>query len=1195
MALDKNKLITESVQTPAAATPAATTSSAASATSPKSQPVSLKQEEKKDPLTEAIKNEDFQQLSEEEQLKRLKKLFPNVDEEVLKTTLNTVKTTIQTETKAAAPSTEGSAATPSAPQTEEEAMTEVYAQALGEGVTIDDVIASIKQKDPEKLTETEKAILAYVNANHSGNIQDAFGDLKQILEKHGDNLDKLIANVAQNTPNWDKKTPAEKLALKSDALLSQIIPNYDKLNDVQKTAARENFYDKIGTAIIPNWDKLEKEDKMVAKTTFAVAVDLAEKKGVPLKDLLDGKSMQEITKDAMLSLSEQALSNIKFDTTSKDWITKTPEEQVNTIIDSTIESLDPDYKTKFSKEKQAEIREKIIEDFGQKIYGKEVWNNFSDKEKELKLQSIATKMSAVKASGLTLKEFFAMEPKDRLVIIEAYERKINHKPGYQEQIRRDVIKELNKDEVTDADVRNYIQKRLKNGKLTKQERSFYQRELQRIKDAEEKFGVKAETRVRVDESETLKYRADVAYGGDMKKMVEKEILKGQSIEEYRRTHSLNDIKDLLEMTGDLKAQHELCKIFKLSPAEKQALIEDGVIVDFMTKANVDKNLEGLDIANQVAHDCKRVKLIKTGTELVKETHKDDVEFNTKYDIALSKIDAKYTVYSAESNNKYLSEANALKVSENFNRSNEVSNAAKATYTKAVVETAKTPAMQVKYAQTLSQIDNPAVIEGLAAASKNVDKSVQSQYNKTVTTAAERYPEQKAAIMSAMKTGQISSATLSQTTPSADSSNTSSSNNSSNSTNNNSQQSAAVNNQQTAASSSVKGTTQNSANVQANKASTATTTATASSSLTTSTNSASQVDTSQQVRQSEIKKQAALENVEQVKENIDKSIKEWEDKHRPLSSEEKDALKTQAAVEAAATAIEESSNSDSEKERVLEELSKASSIGEVYDILVNALGSKVHDKFIEVLASYGSTDNIRSFVNSRAGDIDIVKELYLKCKSTTLKSELLNLLPDSTVMEMLEKRYINTLDSVDHRILFAFLSKNVYSMSMSTLKTYLPYLPGDEREKIVKMRNTSHGIEQTAQQNAAQAQTMAASMSLSQEQPLFAQGETRKVRNDGTVITNQGTSFGAVSNTSFDQAFNVVPQETENQKVGKIDNVYTKGTTEYNLAHNNYDQTPTTAFTMQDMYKDDFYTFEDTGSGINPPRMANWKRGKRWKV
>ena len=73
MTLDKNKIITESVQTPPVVT--TTTPTASSVATPSSKPLSMKVGDKQDPLTEAIKNEDFQKLSEEEQLKRLKRLY----------------------------------------------------------------------------------------------------------------------------------------------------------------------------------------------------------------------------------------------------------------------------------------------------------------------------------------------------------------------------------------------------------------------------------------------------------------------------------------------------------------------------------------------------------------------------------------------------------------------------------------------------------------------------------------------------------------------------------------------------------------------------------------------------------------------------------------------------------------------------------------------------------------------------------------------------------------------------------------------------------------------------------------------------------------------------------------------------------------------------------------------------------------
>lgn len=94
----------------------------------------------------------------------------------------------------------------------------------------------------------------------------------------------------------------------------------------------------------------------------------------------------------------------------------------------------------------------------------------------------------------------------------------------------------------------------------------------------------------------------------------------------------------------------------------------------------------------------------------------------------------------------------------------MSESGRARFTKSVVETAPTPERQKAYAKELSGLGNESVNEGLAAASRSVDKSVRSEYNSYIQDAIKNYPpEKQAAIQNAMKTGEISQETLAKNT------------------------------------------------------------------------------------------------------------------------------------------------------------------------------------------------------------------------------------------------------------------------------------------------------------------------------------------------------------------------------------------------------------------------------------------------
>ena len=113
----------------------------------------------------------------------------------------------------------------------------------------------------------------------------------------------------------------------------------------------------------------------------------------------------------------------------------------------------------------------------------------------------------------------------------------------------------------------------------------------------------------------------------------------------------------------------------------------------------------------------------------------------------------------------ISKEDAKDISTGVLESDKVSDGKKATYAKTFVESAKINGSeeQLYFCQELSKIKNAAVLEGLAAASKSVDKSVQADYNNVVNEASKQYPpEARTKIQNAQTTGSISTETCQST-------------------------------------------------------------------------------------------------------------------------------------------------------------------------------------------------------------------------------------------------------------------------------------------------------------------------------------------------------------------------------------------------------------------------------------------------
>ena len=568
------------------------------------------------------------------------------------------------------------------------------------------------------------------------------------------------------------------------------------------------------------------------------------------------------------------------------------------------------------------------------------------------------------------------------------------------------------------------------------------------------------------------------------------------------------------------------------------------------------------------------------------------------------------------------------------------------FTESLIETAKSDKDRVNYANDFSKMGNSAVLEGVAAGADSVqDKDYRNQYTSIVTQAAQSYPpEVQNTIQTALKTGEISQSTMNSSEPVTNSyykeadtytAPTSTSSNTTHSTttttqvggnntnyNNTTRAEAYAPNMYTSAPIRDIATRDgiiNPADVISN-----------SNSQVNNTHSTTSKINPQQVKFDAATKQAeanqrmkdiALENVAEVKQKIDESIAEWEVKQElKLTDEVISELKQIAASEAVEEYIEAN---PTRKEEILKKLSNADSLSEVYDILLSNLGSRVHQKFIDRLATCGSSSDVRAFLKSKAGNADVIKEILLRTSNQTLRSELINMLPDSDVIELLEKNLISTLNGVDHKIIYEYLAKNIYSLTQTNFANYLKYLPFDEREKLIAMRNKAYGIkseqeQQVQAQNQAQdvqniqgiqqngqalplGQTAQANQprvatnpqaqqhnTLNQQkaentqqqnpQTKFQANETTKVLNDGRVITRQGTSFAGISNNT-EEGFRVVDPEANKKAkqgapIGMNDEVLVPGSQEWLMKYNK--QAPKTAFTMAALEEQ----AEDTGLNLS---------------
>lgn len=422
------------------------------------------------------------------------------------------------------------------------------------------------------------------------------------------------------------------------------------------------------------------------------------------------------------------------------------------------------------------------------------------------------------------------------------------------------------------------------------------------------------------------------------------------------------------------------------------------------------------------------------------TRDANIEMGTE----IVKNDKASKLYSqALQNRDNYTQEEVLYISKGILKSDNVSDANSSKFSKLLIENANNPEEQLTFAKEYTSLGRASVTEGVAAAGNSIPPSSKSQFNNIISQAVSsgNYSSNEVAnINNALQTGRISNETLAKTTP----------------------PSAAATNPAANAPAKSASAPSNTGNVPAQRAAGDQAVA-QSGGLQTPVQPVS-VEPKLQAAQirndsafssvksnSSVSRQEAMQNAAETKSSIDKSVKDWEDKHNAkLSDEEIKALKSSAAAAVISDIIGDDKASLNSKEAVAQILQNASNINELYSTLVSLYGSKVQNKFVESLASFGSAAQIHSFAEN-SGNKDVIKNLYMRCGSSGLKNELLGLLPPSSVYEMLSARQIHDLSSVDYKVLKEYVIKNLSHMSNTEFNNYLKFLPFDERQALVKLR------------------------------------------------------------------------------------------------------------------------------------------------
>lgn len=908
-----------------------------------------------------------------------------------------------------------------------------------------------------KESAIEKEINAYIEENNLSSMN--IDDLRAFLLNKKNKTPKELEMLAKIQAQFEEVPKEHSVHKKHEPLVSveeMLDSNWIKKDAKEKMSiVADKYFEKTDA----NYKNLSPEEKTVLKQKqFAsISQDLKGEKDTPQESAMKVLGLLEALNDKKMSIDEynklskdervkvyrdhqaETLKNIKDLVSpefrqSKKWRKMSSDDKLKLYAEKFLEKEYPDFSAKTKEDKQKFIDSKAQELITSFVPG---WDKMDDSLKDTVFSSTLMTIDALTSKGISYDEFKNLDKHSQFGILKQSCK--DKKALMQLSVTKDVFE--------------FIKKYGKTPTVADLEKMNKQSDLPReIQERKAKF---LESQKDLKGEKTL-----IGQHGDINviasnnnKTVEQEIF-----------DRVNDIKSL--KPEEQKA--ELRKLYSQTMGDKD-------YIDYIDK------LTGKNGLSKVARKVSKEMNLDADMVSCAVLNDDSNAYNSALDRAMANKNTRVAKVAAEKVTKYLTEEksqdvgvhitndipqlvdnfstgvnkyveNPVQYTSQFVQREDLSESGRARFTKSVVETAPTPERQKAYAKELSGLGNESVNEGLAAASKSVDKSVRSEYNSYIQDAIKNYPpEKQTAIQNAMKTGEISQETLAKNTVSV-------SETSNGSKNQPSQQSSATS--QSVAKSRVSQSGGKSQTVSAQ------TTVSSASSKTTTRTSVSQNSVAQEVKALQQKKDALINKITtyettKAEKTIEREKAKAEKVQTPTSSKNSE---TASVSEKTATKSTESAKTTdnvenlklSEDEQntlkeIITDLFQQNSVSAAY----SQINDEIKDKFMQAFATQGKESDVISFANDYKGNPDTIVKLINYCNNDGLKLDLTRLLPSSRINEIISSGKLSSNNisklakegKVDNKILMDYLKNNRDSMTYDQIKEYMKYMPLDYSSEI----------------------------------------------------------------------------------------------------------------------------------------------------
>ena len=926
-------------------------------------------------------------------------------------------------------------------------------------------------------TNEEKNLLAQYKAISSG-------DAEPLLTY------KELRDAYKNNKNIPEMT--------ADKYFSKTNEKYQKMTEEQKQQYCKQqileLADTVSTSSTP------KEEKIMKATELFEALNNSEMSVEDYKKLSKNDQVQ-LYRDHQLKKMKELKDLVPIETRQK-WAEKKPPMTADEKLKEYAKAFLNKYDSDFSAIKDDDKKDLYISAQANSMISKFLpnWKETDPKIKEMMFSSILGTIDALTEANMSFDEFQAKPQSKKVKFLQDSSNNVETSKMSSEEISLNLA-------IFDYAKKNKNTPSVKELKKFISENPDYENKdamLNALEMRSRLFGKNA----KVQDVETYKQRA-LEHGISAEEQIQKDFNDFGKLNANARTKRLRDM--LLKADGD-EALITQIKNLALENGFKEAkfnkiLAKTETHKRMACNATLNNNPKAMkaaiDMGDKIG-DIKSTQVIACSAPVLMEA-----KAGQALGVDLANENSKYLEsYTTGVNQR----SDAVAYSAAVVQSENMSPAGRAIYTQSAVKTASAE-QQVEYGREFSKLDYPEVTEGLAAASKYVDKSVKNQYNSYVEQAIKNYPpEQQAKIRKALETGEISSETLEKTTVATNSNKTEKS-------------AETTGNKADSKNSAATPTTSNpikqqgvgsdvakapsAANIPPSRTSV---TETPSASSVTSndrisgvntvsdvSSSSSKVSSSTNLTDSEAqelteKAQVVLDKIEDFIKTQKASIEQYEaektEKAEHLSEEE--MVKAIASGEISLADVKLSQDEVATLKDTLTVLFEKNSISTAYKKLVSKFG-KLEDVFLRAFAENADSSTLRSFAGDFRNNTDVILRLFKYSKDNSL----LAFLPKDTIVALFGKEIDGS--EIPQSILWEIISE--FEQKGET----------DKADKFRVFLKEGAGV-QTTQAQTATNNTLGTSMNVAEDK------SSDKTANANTNIQNQKSP-----KQSNKQAETTVPQ------------------------------------------------------------------------